>query len=91
MLKDWKSELAKELKYSKEVEQEALAALAKAKSKLSKSKLTEARKMLKEGRGNLNIVKFGNGVHNKKYSIMLIDAALNRFEDMIDYLEEDKQ
>jgi hypothetical protein len=91
MLKDWKSELAKEIKYSKEVEQEALAALAKAKSKLSKSKLAEARKMLKEGRENLNIVKFGNGVHNKKYSIMLIDAALNRFEDMIDYLEEDKQ
>jgi hypothetical protein len=91
MLKDWKTELAKEIKYSKEVEQEALTALAKAKSKLSKSKLEEARKMLKEGRENMNIVKFGNGVHNKKYSIMLIDAALNRFEDMIDYLEEDKQ
>ena len=91
MLKDWKTELAKEIKYSKEVEQEALTALAKAKSKLSKSKLEEARKMLKEGRENLNIVKFGNGVHNKKYSIMLIDAALNRFEDMIDSLEEDKQ
>jgi len=91
MIKYWKTELAKEIKYSKEVEQEALTALAKAKSKLSKSKLAEARKMLKEGREDLNIVKFGNGVHNKKYSIMLIDAALNRFEDMIDYLEEDKQ
>jgi hypothetical protein len=88
MLKDWKTELAKEIKYSKEVEQEALAALAKAKPKLSKSKLAEAGKMLKEGRENLNIVKFGNGVHNKKYSIMLIDAAITRFEDMIDYLEE---
>jgi len=88
MLKDWKTELAKEIKYSKEVEQEALTALAKAKAKLSKSKLEEARKMLKEGQENLNIVKFGNGVHNKKYSIMLIDAALNRFEDMIDSLEK---
>ncbi|MBW2238781.1 MAG: cytochrome C, partial [Deltaproteobacteria bacterium] len=57
--------------------------------KLSKSKLAEAEQMLKQGQENLNIVKFGNGVHNKKYSIMLIDAALNRFEDMIDYLEED--
>jgi hypothetical protein len=45
--------------------------------------------MLKEGRENLNIVKFGNGVHNKKYSIMLIDAAITRFEDMIDFLEEE--
>ncbi len=40
------------------------------------------------GRENLNIVKFGNGVHNKKYSIMLIDAAITDFEDMIEYLEE---
>jgi hypothetical protein len=88
MLKEWKTELADELKFSKEVEQEALAALAKAKPKLPEPKLAEAQKMLKEGRENLNIVKFGNGVHNKKYSIMLIDAAITRFEDMIDYLEE---
>jgi hypothetical protein len=88
MLKEWKTELADEIKYSKEIEQEALSALAKAKNKLPESKLTEARKMLKEGRENLNIVKFGNGVHNKKYSIMLIDAAINRFEDMKDYLKE---
>ena len=90
MLKDWKKELKEEIKYSKEVKQEALNALGKAKSKLSKSKLLEAKKMLKEGQESLNIVRFGNGVHNKKYSIMLIDAALNRFEDMIDSLEEDK-
>ena len=89
MLKDWNRELAEEIKYSKEIEQEAMAALKKAKPKLSKSKLAEAEQMLKQGQENLNIVKFGNGVHNKKYSIMLIDAALNRFEDMIDYLEED--
>jgi hypothetical protein len=86
MLKDWKTELADEIKFGKEVEQEALAALAKA--KLPKPKLAEARKMLNQGRENLNIIKFGNGVHNKKYSIMLIDAAITHFEDMIDYLEE---
>jgi len=86
MLKDWKAELADEVKYSKEIEQEALTALAKA--KLPEPKLAEARKMLSQGRENLNIVKFGNGVHNKKYSIMLIDAAITHFEDMIEYLEE---
>ncbi|TES93279.1 MAG: hypothetical protein E3J94_01670 [Desulfobacteraceae bacterium] len=86
MLKDWKTELADEIKYSKEVEKEALEALGKA--KLHGPKLAEAKKMLKEGKENLNIVEFGNGVHNKKYSIMLIDAAINRFEDMIDYLKE---
>jgi len=86
MLKDWKTELADEIKYSKEVEKEALEALGKA--KLHGPKLAEAKKMLKEGKENLNIVEFGNGVHNKKYSIMLIDAAINRFEDMKDYLKE---
>ena len=86
MLKDWKAELTDESKYSKEIEQEALAALAKA--ELSEPRLAEARKMLSQGRENLNIVKFGNGVHNKKYSIMLIDAAITHFEEMIDYLNE---
>ena len=88
MLKDWKTELTNEIKFSKEVEQEALAALKKAKAKLSETKLAQARKMLKQGQENLNIIKYGNGVHNKKYSILLIDAAITSFEDMIDYLEE---
>lgn len=88
MLKDWKTELTNEIKFTKEVEQEALSALAKAKAKLPETKLAQARKMLKEGQENLNIIKYGNGVHNKKYSILLIDAAITSFEDMIDYLEE---
>jgi formate-dependent nitrite reductase cytochrome c552 subunit len=88
MLKDWKTELAKEVKYTKEMEQEAVAALAKHKSKLTKEKLAEFREMIKQGREDLNIVQFGNGVHNKKYSMMLLDAALTNFEDLIDELEE---
>ncbi len=88
MLKDWKRELANEIKATMEIQKEALKALAKVKSKLPKPKLAEARKMLKEGRENLNIVRFGNGVHNKKYSMMLLDAAMISFEDMIDFLEE---
>jgi hypothetical protein len=88
MLKDWKTELTNEIKFSKEVEQEALSALTKAKDKLPETKLAQARKMLREGQENLNIIKYGNGVHNKKYSILLIDAAITSFEDMIDYLEE---
>lgn len=86
MLDDWKTELANEIKYTIEVEQEALEALAK--SNLQEIKLSKVRMMHHEGRENLNIVKFGNGVHNKKYSIMLIDAAITGFEDMIDFLEE---
>jgi hypothetical protein len=44
--------------------------------------------MLKEGRETLNMVRFGNGVHNKKYSMFVLDAAITHFEDLLDYLEE---
>ena len=88
MLKDWKAELAKEIKATEEIRKEALKAMKKSKTKLSRSKLAEARQMLKEGRENLYIVRFGNGVHNKKYSMMLLDAAMTSFEDAIDFLEE---
>ncbi len=88
LLKDWKTELEKEVKYTREVEQEAKQALAKAKPKLSKEKLAEAKKMFAEGREHLTMVQFGNGVHNKKYAIMLLDAALTSFEDMMDFIQE---
>jgi hypothetical protein len=88
MLKDWKNELAKEIKETREVEKEAVTALQQAKAELSPARLTEARKILAEGRANLNIVLYGNGVHNKKYSILLIDAAITAFDDMIAFVEE---
>ena len=44
--------------------------------------------LLEQGREDLRIVQYGNGVHNKKYSIMLIDVAITSFEDLIDFLEE---
>ena len=91
LLKDWKDELEKEVKYTREVEQEAVQALKKAKPKLTKEKLAEAKKMLAEGQDHLNMVRFGNGVHNKKYAIMLLDAAITSFEDMMDSLEESQQ
>ena len=87
MLKDWKTEVAKNVKEAQEVEQEALEALSKHKAKLTEEKLAKANDMLKQGREDLHIVQYGNGVHNKKYAIMLIDAAITRFEDMLDYLE----
>jgi hypothetical protein len=87
MFKDWKTELTTELKYAREIEQEALEALKKGKGKLDAQKLADARRLLGKGRENLNIVKFGNGVHNKKYSIILIDAAITHFDEMIETLE----
>jgi hypothetical protein len=91
MLEDWKKELGEEVEYARDVEKEALEALTASKSKLSQADLAKAMTMLEEGRENMNIVRYGNGVHNKKYSIMLIDAAITKFEDMIDYIDENKQ
>lgn len=89
LLADWKTELEKEVKYTQEVEKEALDALAKA--KLPQPKLEEARKILGEGQQNLKMVQFGNGVHNKKYALFSLDAAITRFEDTIDFLKDNQK
>jgi len=34
------------------------------------------------------IVEFGGGVHNRKYSLELLDAAMNNFEDLIELLQK---
>jgi hypothetical protein len=46
--------------------------------------------MITEGVELLNIVRVGNGVHNKKYAITIIDGAFGKFDDTIDLLEEAK-
>jgi hypothetical protein len=88
LLEDWKTDLADGIKETVEIEKEALEALTEVQSKLPPAKLAEARKMLKEGRESINMVQFGNGVHNKKYSMFVLDAAMIRFEEVIDLLEE---
>ena len=35
----------------------------------------------------MGIVQFGNGIHNAKYSMALLDATINSFETMIADLE----
>jgi hypothetical protein len=90
LLKDWKTDLENGIKDTLEVQKEALDALAAAKAKLAKPKLNEMRDLLKEGQQNLKMVQFGNGVHNKKYALYLLDAAMIRFEDVLDYIEENQ-
>ncbi len=87
MLGDWKATVDKEVKYAKELETEALEALKAARGKVAKAELDKARAAVESGQANLHIVEFGNGVHNKKYSVMLLDAAMNSFEDAVDALE----
>jgi nitrate/TMAO reductase-like tetraheme cytochrome c subunit len=86
MVKEWIDKTNKELEYAREVEKEAITAIANAKSRVSPEKLNRAVAMLREGQENLRIVQYGGGVHNKKYSVVLLDAALNNFDDLIDLL-----
>jgi hypothetical protein len=38
--------------------------------------------MLQEGRENLRFVERGNGMHNSKYSIEILEKAITNFKDM---------
>jgi hypothetical protein len=88
MLDRWKKEIKEGLEAAKEMEREAEEALIDARGKVKKDLYDEAKRLLAEGRRNIEIVRFGNGVHNKKYSLMLLNAATINFEDLIDLLEE---
>jgi hypothetical protein len=87
MLALWKRELARKIEKTEELEKKALDALAKYKPGLTPAKLKETQGLIEKGQSNLGIVRFGNGVHNAKYAIALLDAASISFEDTIGLLE----
>lgn len=88
MLDDWGKQVAKDLAGAKEVLAEALQALEAAKGVATEDKIKEAEEMVRKGQEAMEIVEVGNGVHNKKLSIMLLDEAFGNFEDTIDLLAE---
>ncbi len=87
MLDDWKKTLKKEILDGEELEAEAIKLLAEIKGNLDKKQLNQAEAMIAKGIQLLDIVRFGNGVHNKKYAITILDGAFNNFEDTIELLE----
>jgi nitrate/TMAO reductase-like tetraheme cytochrome c subunit len=89
MLGDWKKQVDKELAFTREVETEAREKLANAEGKLDAEKIAEARKLIDAGHEFLNVVLVGNGVHNKKYSITILDEAIGSFDDAIALLESE--
>ncbi len=88
MLKGWIEEVSNEVKAAKELENEAMETITDLTGKAPAEKLAKAREMLKQGQDNLRIVEYGNGVHNRKYAMMLLDAAMNNFEDLVEDLED---
>jgi hypothetical protein len=83
----WKREVSGELERTVSLEKEAVEALARYKPQIDQEKLNKASAMLRTGRENLDLVRFGNGIHNAKYSIELLDSAMTNFKDMIAFLE----
>jgi hypothetical protein len=88
MLKEWKEKIKLELDDLAEVEKEAIEAIERAKSKGQKAKVQKAEEQLKKGQDTVNIVRYGNGVHNKKFAITIIDAGFGYFEEILDELGE---
>jgi len=89
MLDDWGKQVARDVKGAEELEQEALEALEVAtQGGVAVEKLTKAREMIAAGQEFLEIVRIGNGVHNKKYAITILDEAFVNFEDTIDLLQD---
>jgi hypothetical protein len=91
MLDDWKNVLEREVGFAMETETEALEALAAAEGKLSAARLEEAKEAIATGQALLGVIRYGNGVHNKKYSIMILDEAFANFEDTIDLLDAETE
>ena len=88
MLSDWRTQVGEEIKGAQELEVEAMKALEDARnSGVAAETLKAAQKKIAEGQKYLEIVRIGNGVHNKKYAITILDEAFVNFEDTIDLLK----
>ena len=87
MLADWQKEVKTEVGFAKESRDNALKLIARLNDQLSEDQIAEFEDLLDKGQKTLDIVEFGNGVHNKKYSIMLIDEAMNSIYAVLDTLE----
>jgi uncharacterized protein (DUF2164 family) len=87
MLADWIKEVQTEVSFAKDEKERAEALITQIKDQLSEEQITEFRKLLATGQKAFDLVEFGNGVHNKKYSIMLIDEGLNSVYAVLDILE----
>ncbi len=90
MLGKWKKTLETEVSDAEDLEAEVRELLAELRSNLNTEQLSQAESKITEGVELLNIVRVGNGVHNKKYAITIIDGVFGKFEDTIDLLEEAK-
>ena len=87
MLENWGLSVEKNIKDVTEVADEAQQALMKAVDSGANTKVAaEAKNLIARGNQLVDVVRIGNGVHNKKYAIKIIDDAFGYFEEAIDLL-----
>lgn len=82
VLASWKNEVKDEIENTLRAEKKALAAMDGKQGALSPENLKKMKDLLARGRRELDIVRLGNGVHNVKYSILLLDSALTAFDEV---------
>ncbi|MBT5309171.1 MAG: cytochrome C [Rhodospirillaceae bacterium] len=89
MLSDWRKQVGTEITGAEEVLLEAQQARANAKlAGVNAETLSKVDQMITSGIELLDVVRIGNGVHNKKYAITIIDEVYGYLEDAIDLLAE---
>jgi hypothetical protein len=88
LVKKWTEDVYDILEETAEIEQEAIVAIEVAKGKLPAARVKKAMAMVAEGRENIKIVIAGGGVHNKKYSVLLLDIAMEKFENAIEEINQ---
>ncbi len=87
LIEKWKGDVNEIVEEAVAYEQDALKALAQARGTLPDDTLVRSETLIRDGQQNLTIVKAGGGVHNKKYAALLLDIAIEYFEDAIAELE----
>ncbi len=83
----WKEDVYEMLEEARGVEKEAMSAIEMAKGRLPNKTVQKAMAMMLEGQENLTLVDAGGGVHNKKYAALLIDTAVEKFEETMEMLK----
>jgi nitrate/TMAO reductase-like tetraheme cytochrome c subunit len=83
---EWRNKIKEELDYARALETNTIKALETTKDGVKKKKVEQAKAMLEVGQENLRIVEFGDGVHNMKYAVILLDTAMNNFENALNLL-----
>jgi hypothetical protein len=87
MTVQWAKDIVDSVTEAKQAEKTALEALERAKESAPPPVLAKAAAKLKTGQENLRVVTAGGGVHNKKYAMLLIDMALQSFQEVAAELE----